>query len=277
MRVRQLAVLVAAVFGLCAGPAARAGDKKEVHWSKIREVSRKGAFSISLRDKFSLRVPTGYRLVTEDKLDEYHELMGDTPVPGEVGVLLPEDGGWVAVISFPAEDPLKGQDPKQLSNEALLTWNEKGLEDARPKRTARGLPELKVTGWTHKPAYDAETKRLTMGMRVAEEGDRANAKRDQLHYKTLIYNPDGAFVCLQTITGIGNWDKPLEETKKLASEFGIPLAGEGSTDDPLYYPKIVGAGVIGVVLVIILAKLIGGQRTEAVPARPAARRFGTPR
>jgi uncharacterized membrane-anchored protein len=253
---------------------------KEINWSKVREVSRKGPFSMDLREKVTARIPTGYRFVTEDKLSVYHELIGDTPVPEEAGVILPEEGGWVVEVTFPKEDPLKDQDPKQLNVDALMKWNERALEEAQPKRTAQGLPVQRVTGWTHKPAYDADGKRLTMGLRVGPADDRSNGKKDELHYKTLIYGPDeGQFVCLETVTAIGNWDKPLEETKKLATEFTYKNLNDASGDeDQMYYAKIGGAGLIGVIAVVVGAKLLGGRRPEAVPpARAAARRFGTPR
>jgi len=271
-------IALAAVACLCAGPAATAGGPRDLNWGKIREYSRKGAFTATFRDKFTFRVPTGYRLVYDDKIAEFRELMGEVAGPDDVGIVLPEEGGWVAIVSFPPDDPMKGQDPKQLNAEALMKWNQKVYEDARPKRSAVGLSGQRVTGWTHKPAYDADGKKLTMGLRVTNEGERSGGRRDELHYKTVIYGPDGSFVCLQTETAIGNWDKPLEETKKLAGEFSPVGAAETDTaEDPYYYPKIGGAGVVGVVLVIVLAKLIGGRRTEVAPARQAARRFGNAR
>ena len=204
--------------------------------------------------------------------------MGDAPTPEEVAVLLPEEGGWVAIISFPKLDPLKDQDRKQLNTESLMKWNESILEDGRPKRTTLGLPVLKVTGWTHKPTYEEVGRKLIMGMRISDEQDRSNGKKDELYHKTLIYGPDEVFVCLQTVTSFGNWDKPLEETKKLVNEFSFGQPSDESEDDPLYYAKIGGAGLIGVLVVVFGAKLLGGRRPEpAGPARAAARRFGSPR
>jgi hypothetical protein len=80
------------------------------------------------------------------------------------------------------------------------------------------------------------------------------------------------------VTAIGNWDKPLEETKKLATEFTYRSDEGSGEEDPMYYAKIGGAGLIGVIAVIFGAKLLGGRRPEpTTPARSAARRFGTPR
>jgi uncharacterized membrane-anchored protein len=273
MRIRQPVIALAAV--LVVVPSALADDKG-VNWSRLRAVSRQGAFAIELKEKVTLRVPQGYRLVTEDKLKDYHDLMNDVALPDEAGVLLPERGGWMAIISFPKDDPLKGNDDKQLDSDALMKWNEKELEDVRSKRSALGLAALKITGWTHKPAYDEATKRLTMGMRVTDNGDQGTGKKDELYYKTLIYGPDGAFVCLQTTTAFGNWAEPVEETKKLASEFSYPQTTDTGAEDPMYYVKIGGAGALAVVVVIVLSKIAGGRKPQQ-SARPTARRFGTPR
>jgi uncharacterized membrane-anchored protein len=273
MRLRQSAFALAAVLVLV--PSALADDRG-VNWSLLRAVSRQGAFAIELKEKVTLRVPQGYRLVTEDKLKDYHDLMRDVPLPEEAGVLLPERGGWVAIITFPKDDPLKGGDGQQLDSDALLKWNEKELEETRTKRAALGLPTLKITGWTHKPTYDEATRRLTMGMRVTDNGDQGSGKKDELYYKTLIYGPDGAFVCLQTTTAFGNWSEPVEETKKLVSEFSYQQTLDNGADDPMYYVKIGGAGALAVVVVIVLSKIAGGRKPQQ-PARPTARRFGTPR
>jgi uncharacterized membrane-anchored protein len=270
----RLAFAVTAVACLLAETAAG----RDINWTKIREVSRKGPVSVELREQVVVRVPTGYRIVTEDKLSVFHELMGDTPLPEEAGVIIPEEGGWVAVIVFPKNDPLKDQDPTQLNTDALLAWNEEELELAIAKRMTAGLPALRITGWTHKPTYHPDDKRLTMGLRVTPTDDRSSGKKDEVHYKTLIYGPAGEFVCLQTVAAFGNWDKPVEESKKLAEEFTFRGTGEGyATEDPMYYAKIGGAGLVGIIAVVLGSRLLGGRRPEPAAASRAARRFGAPR
>lgn len=255
----------------------------EISWTLIREVSRKGPFSADLRGKVNLRVPTGFRLVTEDKLRNYHELMNDAPLGDEAAVLLPEDGGWVSVVTFPKDDPLKDVDPANFENDEtrtkLLNWNEAVLSSTQPRRTALGLPTTKITGWTHKPTFDPVKKKLTMGVRVAEANAGGGGKRDELFYTTILYGPEDATVAFTTLTAVGDWQKQLEETKKLSDEFTFPT-GPGAEADPMegmiHYAKIGGAGLVGIVLVVFLAKMLGG-RGNAAPARPTARRFGTPR
>jgi uncharacterized membrane-anchored protein len=272
--VRRIALLAAI---LAATPVA-AG---EISWTLIREVSRKGPFAADLRGKVNLRVPTGFRLVTEDKLRNYHELMNDAPLGDEAGVLLPEDGGWVSIVTFPKEDPLAGIDPTQYDGEEtrtkLMKWNEAVLAGMQPKRTLLGLPNIKITGWTHKPTFDPEKRKLTMGVRVGE--DAGGGKRDELYYTTVMYGPNNATVAFTTVTAVGDWQKQLEETKKLADEFTFPTtvtAEEDSMETMMHYAKIGGAGLVGIVVVVVLARLIGAK-PDRVPPRPAARRFGTPR
>lgn len=247
---------------------------KDINWSLIRAVSRQGPFQIDLRDQVSFRVPTGYRFVSEDKLRDFHQLMEDVALPDEVGVILPEEGGWVAVLTFPKTDPMQDQNPAELNADQLFQWNVQVLEEIRPKRISQGMPALTITGWTHKPVYDAEAKKLTMGMRVSEEGDRNDGKKDELYYKVILYGPENNFICMQTTTQIGNWDRHLELTGELTTEFNFHAPGEySSADDPLYYAKIGGAGLGVVAIVYFLARMFYGAGAPP-QQRSNARRFG---
>ena len=165
----------------------------------------------------------------------------------------------------------------------LFEWHEKFLADATPKRVALGLPPLKPTGWTHKPAWDAEKKRLTMGVRVAEDRERAEPSKDVLYYQTVLYGPDNRFLTVRAVTSVGNWDKPVEEMKKLVGEFAFPK-GDADADAEsavVHYGKIGGAGLVGVLVAFFGARaLLGGsskRRPSPTQSRPTARKFGSPR
>jgi uncharacterized membrane-anchored protein len=273
----MLGLVAVAVFA----PSAAA---LEINWTRLREISRKGPFSVELRNKITMRVPTGFRFFGEDKLADFHGLLGDAALADEAGALLTEEGGWVAVILIPKENPLAGLDPKLLDSAEpkaqLLKWNEALVATAASRRAALQLPMQRITGWTHTPTYDSEKKRLTMGVRVADDG--SHAKRDHVYFCTIIYGPNPAdMVAVVTQTNINSWDKPLEESRKLGDEFTFATveaaAPESETSEAVYhYGKIAGAGLIGVVAVFLLARATGPRSPQA-PSRPPARRFGTPR
>ncbi|MGL4420258.1 MAG: DUF2167 domain-containing protein [Gemmataceae bacterium] len=275
-------ILIAAIVVLGALPA-WAG--KPINWTQIREVSRSGPITVEIPGKANLRVPTGFRFVGSEKLSEFHELLGDTALPGEHGILLPEEGGWLVQVIVPPVDPLKDLNIAELQTDAvknsLMGWNESFLNEVASKRSLMGLAPLRITGWTHKPVFDSDRKRLTMGVRVSEDKDRADPSRDQLYYNVVNYGADGSCVVMKAVTSVGSWDKPIEEVKKLTSE----LAFTGKPPEPeepvdmMHYMKIGGAGLIGVAIAFVGARALLGNKSRPTPApnRPAARRFGSPR
>lgn len=250
--------------------AAADAAAKDIDMATVRRVSRPGAFSADLRGKGQFRVPKGYRFVTEDKLEDFSEAL-DYPLFGdEVGILLPEEGKWLAVVTLPKSDPLAGADPKQISPDSLKVWQERYAADRRPRK-GPGMIPIKVMGWTHPPAYDAEKKRLTMGVRL----EAADGGQDMFRHQTFLYGADGVCVCLEVLTTVGNLEKPVAEAAKLATEFTLPqaAAGEPAEDPMTHYAKIGGGGLIGAVAVAVLFRAMAGRPGS----RPPARRPGLPR
>jgi uncharacterized membrane-anchored protein len=280
--------LLAATLALALAAPALAGGKA-ISPAVLREISRPGPLSIEVGPLGTFRVPTGYRFIGPDKLADFHELFGDAAQGTELGALVPDDGGYVVYLCLgkePVEDPLTNLKADDVGTDdaraALLKWTEDRLGETAGKRANAGLPPQKVTGWTHKPAYDADKKRLTFGVRVAEDSDRADDKRDELHHRTVVYGPAGQVVTLRTVTtSFKKLDTSLEAAKQLAGE--VKLAAEDGTDgtsnDVEHYAMIGGAGILGVGLALVVAKgLFGKKRSSAPSARPAAaRKFGSPR
>ena len=117
----RLRALLSSVFAigivLVACSQAYCGDIDE---TTVRRLSRQGAFSADLRGIAAFRVPDKFRMVTEDKLVEFAEILNVALVGDELGVVLPNDkSGWICLVLMPKEDPLKGIDKKNLAEPSV--------------------------------------------------------------------------------------------------------------------------------------------------------------
>lgn len=278
--------LLAAVAALVvAVPAAAAG--KIINPVAVREMSRPGPCTVELQGKGTIRVPTGFRYVGPDRLSDFHELAGDPTMPGELGAIVPDDGTFVvylALITDAKDNPLTGLTPEEIATDAvratLQKWVEASVAESSAKRAGVGLSSQKVMGWTHTPAYDEAKKRLTLGVRVIDEAAGPGDK-DELQHRTYIYGPDQQVVLLRLVTSqFKKLDPSLEATKQLAGELTLTQPEEAAENGAMmHYAKIGGAGLLGVVLALVGAKLLMSQKRRTAPAaRPAAaRKFGSPR
>jgi uncharacterized membrane-anchored protein len=258
----------------------QAGPQKPIDEATFRRLTRNGPFSVDIAGKASFRVPTGYRMVTEDKLEEFSEaaalpLMGD-----EAGfIALADRPLWFASIIVVAEDPLKGLDPKTLADPAvrlkLLDWQHQ-FQDVRRPRKGRSSVPTKVSAWTHPPRYDEKTKVLTMGVRLEAENE---SQRDKVNYQSFVYGPGGAIILISAIVDVEQFDKAEKEAGKLAGEFTFNPALEAATgdapaEDSMFIPKVVGGGLVGAIGVLVVFRFLlnGGGKTTSRPARrPVAR------
>jgi uncharacterized membrane-anchored protein len=214
--------------------------------------------------------------VSEDKLEEFAKLL-DYPLTGEeVGMVMPDDCRWVAAVALPKSDPLAGQDAKAPDKSALLEWQQRYAADRRAKAGGTGGLPSKVVGWTHQPAYDADKKRLTMGVRLTPDAGESGA--DVVRHQTFVYGEAGSPVCLEVVAGAAGWDKPVAEVGKLAGEVTLPTpepAGSGGGDLWSRWTTHFVAGSAGALVLMFLARGLTAKRSPA--ARPAGRRPGLPR
>lgn len=269
------AAVAGVLLGLAAAVTAAGPQGRGIDETSFHRLARVGPFTADVRGKATFRVPTGYRFVAEEKLPEFGELTGLPIIGDEAGYILPTDRQtWHGMVLVVADDPLKGIDPKTLSEPAvrtkLLEWQQKFQDARRPVRGAAGTPAA-VGTWTHPPKYDDKAKVLTMGVRLVGEVD---GQKDKVNYQSFVYGPQDTLLCVSAVADVENYDKVEKESGKLAGEFTFaappPEEGAADTGDPLRVVKIAGGGVAGGVAVLLLFKFLGfGGRT---PVRSAARR-----
>ena len=240
----------------------------EIDEATVRRLSRQGAFSADLRGIAAFRVPDKFRMVTEDKLVEFAEILNVALIGDELGVVLPNDkSGWICLVLMPKDDPLKGIDKKNLAEpavrDALMQW-QRDFAEARRNRVGKGTQSAKVVGWTHPPAYDTEKKRLIMGVRM--EPENGNNRSAVVSYQIYQYGIDEEFVCLNTLTTSDSWDKAVPEVQKLAGEITFlnrPSVEATESANLKYYGQIAGGGIVGAIVVMFLFRKLSGSKSSS--------------
>src|SRR5437868_67087 len=66
---------------------------------------------------------------------------------------------------------VKDDDARDWNADDLLKSLKDGTASANKERKSRGFPEIEVTGWAEKPAYDAATHRLVWAARASHVGE----------------------------------------------------------------------------------------------------------
>jgi hypothetical protein len=226
--------------------------------------------------KASLRVPDGLRYVTPDKLTEFAEKMKLALAGDEVGCVIPEDVAWYCMLFTIKDDPLSNvEDKAALNKDALMAWQEKFTADHTPRK-AGAQRTVKIGNWTHMPTWNAEKKTLTMGLRMTSD----TAEGDIINHKIFLYGPEDQIICLQTVAPINSWEKavgPNGKAIKLAEEATFAPVPESPEESAamMYYGKLAGGGLVGALVVILLARMTNARRRPAT-ASPL-RRPGLPR
>ncbi len=266
-------VLALIIFG---STVASAGPYRGIDEASFNRLTRLGPFSTEIKGKVSLRVPTGYRIVLEDKLAEFGEVSG-YPFVGDESALITvstEKPSWHALVLLIANDPMKGIDVKQLAErparDQMLDWQREFHESRRSQKGSTFVPS-KVGAWTHSPKFDETTKTLTMGVRLESETE---GQKDKICYTSFIYGPENAIVAVVAYADVEDYEKAIKESSNLNDEFTFiqpydPTAAQ--EEDPLFMLKVAGGGVLGSVVVLILFRFMGIGSSKK-PARKGARR-----
>lgn len=260
---------------ICCGGVAFAADPFPIDSATLRKLSRSAPYRAEFPGGMTFRLPESLRFVTEDKLAEFIDRMKLAQAGDEVGVVVPEDMSWYTMIFLPKDDPLEGQtDHENLNRDALMAWQEKFTSNHTARKS--GLNKTyRLGSWTHPPRWDKDKKTLEMGVRMAS--DSGDTSHDLMNYKIIAYGPEKQIVCFQTIAPLtdGKFEKPVQRTPKLVEELMFPavIVEASETEAMMYYAQLIGGGLIGTLLVIVLAKLFTGNRRPM----PGTRRPGLPR
>lgn len=265
-----LLLLIAASFALARPP-------RGIDEASMNRLTRVGPFIAELQNRATLRVPTGYRIVLEDKLQEFGEVSG-YPILGDEAAYITmasDRPNWHGLILLLTDDPLKGIDIKSIAErparDQLLDWQRRFHDNRRPRKGATVVPS-KVGAWTHTPKYNEKTKVLTMGVRLEAENE---GQKDKVCYCSFVYGPYDVIACVVAYADVEDYEKAVRESGKLTEEFTFlaqPVEGdEGESEDPFYTAKVAGGGLFGSVLVLMLFRALGIGSARR-PVRKGARR-----
>lgn len=177
-----------------------------------------------LRGKAHFRIPAGFNYLTGDELVAFEKEAENPVEPDEVGLLVPESGDWFVVFFVTTDDPLMGLPKENIDADALLAKLRAKTEADNRSRKAAGLPLMRITGWTHKPAYDKATNRVTWGYRLLDEDD----DQDAINYETILFGPNGETVDVMLVAETKAYKNPLAEYRKVVDSVAFGgLSGSG--------------------------------------------------
>ena len=194
--------LAGAAFGVVAqGSSAPAGADaaRDSIVAKVDKVKIVGPADIALKDQARLALPASRLWVPQPVAGEILQAMGNRPGTRLLGLIYPMTDGedWVVVAEYDPAGYVKDDDARDWNADDLLANLREGTAEANKERKQRGFPEIEVTGWAEKPAYDAATHRLVWAALAAEAG--APSKSVTVNYNTYALGREG-FVSLNLLT-----------------------------------------------------------------------------
>ncbi len=194
-----LSFAVAAHAADPASSTARASER-DAAITAARASQTEGPADIALRDQAHLKLPDGYIWVPTPAAAQLMRSMGNRVDDSFVGAVFPKDGAnWFAVLKFVQEGYIKDDDAKDWNADDLLQSLRDGTSESNKDRVQRGIPEIEVTGWAQKPAYDASTHRLVWSATSQRKGS-TNTDDQGVNYNTYALGREG-YISLNLVTG----------------------------------------------------------------------------
>ena len=175
-----------------------AADPGEAIWQAAIAAMVRGPNTVQLKDQAQLALPAGYGFVPPQEGAAVMDLLGNQTDERFIGLIFPEsDANWFVTIDYEPSGYIKDDDAKEWDADELLQSLKDGTEAANEHRREMGVPEIQVTRWVEKPAYDAQTHRLVWS---AEARDKSGQDADPVvNYNTYVLGREG-YVSLNLIT-----------------------------------------------------------------------------
>jgi hypothetical protein len=129
-----------------------------------------------------------------------------------VGVIFPDGNEqWMVVVKYESAGYIKDDDARDWKADEMFDNIKAGTEQANAERRNRGIPEMEITGWVEKPAYDAQSHRLVWSISSKDKG--AAAGFQGINYNTYALGREG-YVSMNLVTEL----KQVEAHKPIARE-----------------------------------------------------------
>lgn len=201
---------------------------------------------VKLSDIAELRLDSGLHFVPEPQGRRLMRALGNNVGRNFLGLVLTDKGTWMAVASRVDEGHVADEEAKDWKVDELLQSLKDGTEAGNADRRARGFPEIRVTGWAERPAYDATTHRLVWAAN-ADSTDFSGTPETSINYNTYLLGREG-YLSINVLTSPETFSTDKLAGKDLLSRVSF-VAGKRYEDFQPSTDKVAAYGI---------AALIGG-------------------
>lgn len=178
-----------------------ARQETEAAWQEAEKVQVVGPTEISLLDQAKIKLPSHYIFIPSPQATRLMKSMGNGECPEMVGLIMSDDDNddWMITIDYTKSGYIKDDEAKNWQVEELFDSLKKGTKENNKERTAKGLPELTVTGWVEKPQYDVARHYLVWSIELTAKGE----KEKTINYNTYALGREG-YLTLTLVTDLKN-------------------------------------------------------------------------
>jgi uncharacterized membrane-anchored protein len=181
------------------GKAERIEADRKAAFAAADKAAVNGPAKIRISDQADFALPQGYVYVPQPEAGQLMRANGNNSGKSLLGLVFPATSGqsWWATVEFKNSGYVKDDEAKNWDADELLKNLQEGTEAANADRVERGFPEIEVTGWVERPAYDAQTRRLVWSANVRGKSDTSD--QGSINYNTYVLGREG-YISLDLIT-----------------------------------------------------------------------------
>ncbi|MFZ6657623.1 DUF2167 domain-containing protein [Undibacterium sp. TJN19] len=216
-----------------------------------KKVSQRGPAEIKMIDQAVLKLPAGQVYVPMPQAGQLMHALGNSNSPGLMGVIFPEEGGWMIVARYEKSGYIKDNDAKDWNADELLTSLKEGTEASNADRRQRGIPEMQVEGWAEKPNYEAPTHRLIWSAITKNKQGQDNDPG--VNYNTYALGREG-YISLNLVTSLKDVPQQKSIAKNLLGQLEF-ADGKRYTDFNISTDKVAEYGLAALVAGVAAKKL----------------------
>ena len=220
-------------------------------WDAAAQAATAGPATITLVDQATLDLPRGMAFIPKAEAYRWSRSVGNTPGDDQIGIVTTlGNEEWIVSVRWVPDGYVRDDEARDMKPDEVLANLRDGAEEANKDRSARGFPELELTGWVQPPSYDAATHQLQWALGVQRKGQ---PDASSINLNTRALGRDG-YLSLNLVTS-------RNEIAQYRPVAGKLLAGlqynegkryadfNGSTD------RIAEYGLLGLIGVVAAKKL----------------------
>ena len=220
-------------------------------WDAAAQAATAGPAAITLVDQATLDLPRGMAFIPKAEAYRWSRSVGNTPGDDQIGIVTTlGNEEWIVSVRWVPDGYVRDDEARDMKPDEVLANLRDGAEEANKDRSARGFPELELTGWVQPPSYDAATHQLQWALGVQRKGQ---PDASSINLNTRALGRDG-YLSLNLVTS-------RNEIAQYRPVAGKLLAGlqynegkrygdfNGSTD------RIAEYGLLGLIGVVAAKKL----------------------